>query len=379
MATEIGDSFKAGDINNAVRYMAHAATGCIIGSVTGDINDSGSTGDNCASGLGGAVVGEFIADTYKSNAEHAEGVAAVADWLKERGIISEEEFNSLSDIERLELQNKISDTGMSEQEYADFRQHGIDFAKVGAALTAFVAGANVEIAAATAENAAANNALHIPAWLIYLWWASTATVTVFEIAGTVEDVANLYVELEGADTEEQKREIILAYAKAIGIDITVGVITAATGTKLLKIVADMAKGSGKVSDEVYDELIRLDNAVDSGETYTTHVNKPEVSDDSFGYIPGAGDTNYVLRNLDEMPSSLANPGDIREEILENVKSGKRDGFSLATASVEVNGETHHYISTSGTSWKEDAPNEVILNGQTYTVVRGDSRRCSICT
>jgi len=69
---------------------------------------------------------------------------------------------------------------------------------------------------------------------------------------------------------------------------------------------------------------------------------------------------------------LATPVSIRSDVSQHVKAGNRDSFSVATASVEVNGQTQRFISVSGNSWKGNAPNTVTLNGQMYAVVRTDS-------
>ncbi|GFM38026.1 hypothetical protein DSM19430T_27100 [Desulfovibrio psychrotolerans] len=111
VASEIGTAFREGDINRASRYIAHAALGGAM-----DV----ALGGDGVSGAVGAVVGEATAELYLANR------------LK-HGFTSE-------DIPKLE-------------------KDGVDFAKLAAGISAALIGGDVNVAAATGENAARNNAL----------------------------------------------------------------------------------------------------------------------------------------------------------------------------------------------------------------------------
>ncbi|MFA0814090.1 DUF637 domain-containing protein, partial [Microbulbifer epialgicus] len=160
MATEIGLAAKTNDINTAIKYIAHAATGCVIGIARADISDTGtSSSENCVSGGTGAVVGEFIGESVKSSSEHAEDIKNIEGWLAERGIISEADYASLSVEEQYQLHKMVSTSGITVAEIQGLRKWGVRTAELGAALTAFVAGLDVQIAAEAGKNAAENNAL----------------------------------------------------------------------------------------------------------------------------------------------------------------------------------------------------------------------------
>ncbi len=113
-ANEIGDAAAAGDINTAAQYIAHAALGCGVGALGG--------GD-CASGATGAMIGKVAGELYK--------------------------FMTPGERSQAELEGA----------FAEWKQKGVDIAKLSAALGAFVAGLDVNSAAATGANAAENNAM----------------------------------------------------------------------------------------------------------------------------------------------------------------------------------------------------------------------------
>ncbi|OUR97976.1 hypothetical protein A9Q81_11980 [Gammaproteobacteria bacterium 42_54_T18] len=150
LANEIKDAYKPDpitglrDINNLTRYIAHAATGCLTGTISSD------TEAGCVAGAGGAVIGEAIADVYKDNlnvVQLNEGGEAASEWVKENL-----DVDSPLELSTTELDEKI----------AALTQKGVDLARLGAALGAFVAGAKAEeiyIAANAGQNAAANNSL----------------------------------------------------------------------------------------------------------------------------------------------------------------------------------------------------------------------------
>ena len=113
-ANEIGDAAATGDINTAAQYIADAALGCGVGALGG--------GD-CASGATGAMIGKVAGELYK--------------------------FMTPGERSQAELEGA----------FAEWKQKGVDIAKLSAALGAFVAGLDVNSAAATGANAAENNAM----------------------------------------------------------------------------------------------------------------------------------------------------------------------------------------------------------------------------
>jgi filamentous hemagglutinin len=143
LANEIGEAKalykidpQAG-ISTVTQYIAHAAVGCLTGTATSKLQ-GGEAELGCYSGAGGAIVGEFIGQQYEEDLK--EDVKA---WVDDRISINEVQ----------PTQAEIYQQALA------FKQQGVDVAKLGAALTAFVTGADVNITANAAANAAENNAI----------------------------------------------------------------------------------------------------------------------------------------------------------------------------------------------------------------------------
>lgn len=126
----------APDIGAATQYIAHAAVGCLTGGLTSRLDD-GDTDLGCVSGAGGAVIGEFIGQQYEESLE-----SDLEAWIDDQ--VS-------GDV--IPTRDEIFQQGLA------FKQRGVDMARLGGALTAFVTGGDVDIAAASSANVAENNAL----------------------------------------------------------------------------------------------------------------------------------------------------------------------------------------------------------------------------
>jgi filamentous hemagglutinin len=201
MASEIGlawDVSKPEAFDTAMKYISHAGVGCIIGAATASINSS-NTSSGCASGAGGAVIGEFVATEYRERT--AEEVAtskvkieellasenAYVQTLIDNGMESEAIYKHL---------NSKSTIDYYQGEINNIRNAGVDIARLGAALSAFASGADasgINIAADTGENAAANNALFLLAIPIIL--------KAIDVALTLNDLHTEYVSIEKAYEE----------------------------------------------------------------------------------------------------------------------------------------------------------------------------------
>ncbi len=127
-------------INIAAQYIAHAALGCTIG-IASNMNSSGSSGGNeegCWSGAGGAVIGEYVGQIQRENAEKE-----IEEFLKING-------------------KELMDNGTINQVVAKkwevLKQNGVDTAKLSAALGAYALGGDISLAAETGANAAEHNA-----------------------------------------------------------------------------------------------------------------------------------------------------------------------------------------------------------------------------
>lgn len=136
----------------------------------------------------------------------------------------------------------------------DLKATGVDLAKLGAGLSAFIAGGDVNIAAAAGENAAENNAWW---WLVqgaYVLWKA------YDAAQTVEGVYDAGVELNRINnddslTESQKQfqrdELIKGIGYAILGDIVIGKTASEVLGKLKKAIDDTSIGKeiGKQLDQ----------------------------------------------------------------------------------------------------------------------------------
>jgi len=156
MATEIGAAYKNGDINQASRYIAHAALGAGM-----DL----ATGGGGVSGAVGAVVGEATAELYLSQ-------------------YVEEKLRP----DRLK--------GMTREQFAAEAHHlkelGVNLSALSAGIAAAVIGKDVDAAAMTGKNAARNNemvVLIIAIALVALEVADKAMIAVdaWELAQAVAE------------------------------------------------------------------------------------------------------------------------------------------------------------------------------------------------
>jgi filamentous hemagglutinin len=136
LANEIGVAKHNDQIDTALQFVAHAGVGCLTGTLTTKVS-GGSSNLGCYSGAGGAVVGEAIGQAYEAALE-----GDLKEWMREQTAEG----------------NIINQDAVMAQAYA-FKAQGVDMAKLSAALTAFVLGGDVNIAASTGANAAENNAL----------------------------------------------------------------------------------------------------------------------------------------------------------------------------------------------------------------------------
>ena len=111
----IGQAYDHGNIDYATRLVAQAAVGCGMGAASG----------NCASGAGGAVIGEVAGDLY------------------------------------LQMQDAIRDPKNHKLDIVQLKQDGVNMARLVGGLTALVAGGDVTTAVQTAGNAAEQNAFRL--------------------------------------------------------------------------------------------------------------------------------------------------------------------------------------------------------------------------
>jgi len=166
MATKIGDAFDGADATNldtALKYISHAGSGCALGVLSATNSGEINTNTACASGAGGAVVGEVIGSIYRTSEDVEKANASVDEFVQKNGeLVSRLRAEDYSNEQIYELLSSKSMASYYAKEIQQLKNDGVDLARLGAAVAAFLAGADAEgvnIAADFGENAAENNAL----------------------------------------------------------------------------------------------------------------------------------------------------------------------------------------------------------------------------
>ena len=243
MATEIGKEFKAGNINNAVRYIAHAGAGCILGAAKAGISES-DTSSGCTMGAGGAVVGEIVADVQKSATQVGQDAEKLEEFLAKHGLTDP---SSLTPAQKAQLKNL--DIKSTAAELATFSKNTVDLAKLSGALAAFVAGgdaSHVNTAAFTAENAAENNAL-------FLIPIAIALLKVIDVALTIKDFKDLHDVCSDPSKSSDCQSRLQDMAVEKGIEIAASQLL--PGAKSFKEFGEWLLGLGLISKKNADDII----------------------------------------------------------------------------------------------------------------------------
>lgn len=186
MASSIGEAYNDGngDINNLVRYIAHAGAGCVLGLASSETGDaSGGGRESCLTGSVGAVAGELVADSYKAQKteEFLDAATAEAKRLVEQEGYTPAmvEAHFLSDAKQADINYQV----------AQMTAAAVDLAKLSGALSALVGEGDVNLGAMTAENAAKNNAF----WFVPL---AIIALKAIDIALTANELIEIYDALE---------------------------------------------------------------------------------------------------------------------------------------------------------------------------------------
>jgi len=240
MANKIGQlaSGPTPKIGEAMRYIAHAGLGCALGVASGSAGNSDvDVGTNCASGAGGAVVGELLAQEYKESMMTPAEKDLVG-WLESKGVYSEDRYNAMTDLEKSAFIKKVASSGVSSSEIATLRAKGIDIAKFGAGLAAFISKGNVSIASQTAENAATNNSFGLVAVLEIIVGGICAAIVIDEAYEGMKKYEEKY---NAAVTQQEKDAVIIELAIAMGVSGAENLALSFTGTKLIEVVLKQAK------------------------------------------------------------------------------------------------------------------------------------------
>ncbi|ODS23908.1 hypothetical protein AB835_06670 [Candidatus Endobugula sertula] len=262
--------------SEALRYISHAGVGCVLGAVTAETTDEDRS-NSCAAGAGGAVIGELIADTYRSKIQVEADLAKVESFLAKYGVTDP---TLLSDLQREELLSIYgSETALvqASQELASLRAEGIKVAEIGAALGAFLVGADaaqINIAANAGANAAEHNGL---AFLI--------PVTIFllkaaDIAITAYDLNKLKDDYQAAITDDAKKEVLKKYfgdelkGAALEIAVEKAFQKILPGATLAETLFEFAVDRGMVSEKHIEKVRRAFVPEDNLNTHTAGNNTP---------------------------------------------------------------------------------------------------------
>lgn len=238
-ANQIGAAAQSGDINKATQLVAHAALGCAMGQA--------SAGD-CASGAGGAVVGELTAWGYESMT--GDELRADLDAIRSSEDLSPAQKNFL-------VHSKV----------ATWKTRGVNMSQLSSALAAGLADGDANVAAMTGSNAAENNAFWVPVLLVVAAYTTysgdgnpldgLAAIGEGEdpLSKAIESGTTAAVEFSAAHyPEETMATLSVIEAIGDGVDATVTYFDDATGNyvsaqwnSLDPELRSQIKGSGKIA------------------------------------------------------------------------------------------------------------------------------------
>ncbi|AZZ96361.1 DUF637 domain-containing protein [Pseudoalteromonas sp. R3] len=266
LASEIGDAVHSDPpkINQVTRYLAHAGVGCLTGTLTAAASNS-DKGLGCSSGAGGAVVGELVADAHKEISGYSDLEKELKDKDKKLqqllGVEGIEDINNLTPAQMQTLEDNLMVLGnldYSKAKLMQLQSEGVDIAKLGAGLAAFIAGGEVNIAANAGANAAENNGFWFVLQGAYLLWkaydAIEAARKVIAIGKRLNKVKNLPAGQQAA----ARNELIMELGFTLLGDVVLGQAPEQV-FKAIKKLANKTKIGAELSlqlDQVIDSIER---------------------------------------------------------------------------------------------------------------------------
>ncbi|WP_444890834.1 DUF637 domain-containing protein [Microbulbifer sp. DLAB2-AA] len=153
--------------DTAMKYIAHAGSGCVIGVLTAENSGQQNASDGCVSGGAGAVIGEFTASVYRERTKPQVDKAntAIKNLFKKYGDdVVDYESRGYSSEQIKDIFRNEYGLGAIEQQITELKEQGVDLARFSAGLSVFLAGAEaagVNTAADVGAITAENNALFI--------------------------------------------------------------------------------------------------------------------------------------------------------------------------------------------------------------------------
>ncbi len=318
MAQEIGQAYRAEDINNLSRYIAHAGIGCLIATAQGNVNGNGEEAkNNCGSGALGSVAGELAADKYLADNKHK--IDAVQAFIsKEKASFDNEIATGASVAEAsARLQSNLSG---KVRELQKLQQTGVDIAKLAGAFSAVLVEADVNLAAQTAENAAANNALFLIPIAILLLKAAD----VIALGMDVLDILEGY-KVSEAEGNERLADYVL---RATGEKIVAKIIPGATAAdKVIEVLRQKGIVSQEMVDKVGKYVAEKSGYSGSGKSATVspsgNISKCKVDAVSCEI---AIDTPQQQALLDRIKRGEDAKGELTEQLVK--LTAERDGYKV---------------------------------------------------
>ncbi|MCF2910344.1 DUF637 domain-containing protein [Pseudoalteromonas sp. DL2-H2.2] len=149
LSKTMAEQIKAADFDTAIKYVAHAAAGCVIGLATAEAQNQSGSSKSCGSGALGGVVGEYVGELTR------EEIDARIEKVK-RTLGTSLNYANDPDLTQEDI---LSYWQTQQAEILNLRAAGIDIAKLMGGLSALLLNADVNIAANASENAAEHNAL----------------------------------------------------------------------------------------------------------------------------------------------------------------------------------------------------------------------------
>ncbi|WP_125717206.1 DUF637 domain-containing protein [Pseudoalteromonas rubra] len=222
---------EAGENNwpKALKYIAHAGAGCIYGAALAEAGGQTANTTTCTSAAGGAVVGEIIGDLHASDVEKVREDLEASIQDKTNELLNDAKVLNSSDPAQTRHELLKKHNLELRQQFKQWEAAGVDLAKLGAGLSAFLAGGDVDIAASAGENASENNAL----WVLVIPVLLKALDTYFLIQD-FQEVAQAYE--QGTDQGNAKlQELMLV----MGIEAAVSQLI--PGSKTLSKLLDELK------------------------------------------------------------------------------------------------------------------------------------------
>ncbi|QPB82224.1 hypothetical protein CWC22_004040 [Pseudoalteromonas rubra] len=266
LASEIGDAVHSDPpkINQVTRYLAHAGVGCLTGTLTAAASNS-DKGLGCSSGAGGAVVGELVADAHKEISGYSDLEKELKDKDKKLqqllGVEGVDDINSLTPAQMQTLEDNLMVLGnldYSKAKLMQLQSEGVDLAKLGAGLAAFIAGGEVNIAANAGANAAENNGFWFVLQGAYLLWKAYDAIEAARKVIAIGQRLNRVKNLPAGQQAAARNELIMELGFTLLGDVVLGQAPEQV-FKAIKKLANKTKIGAELSmqlDQVIDSIER---------------------------------------------------------------------------------------------------------------------------